>query len=208
MVATRTDNEDLVNSVTPNLGAAFPEAGGFPQGFPRELLRPAALALRVNDPAGAAGTTERTGWFFRGVPVAIAALALSLVVTGCLAVEEESIEAPAAPAYVEPLQGLVIDRTITFFGRDFYARFMDAWREQPENGKLDLAIIERPDPRFGSEITIEANRKVEFRAFLSPTRARTRALAESAAAMLAQRLALTPAQRRAVEGPDLAADEL
>lgn len=200
MLTTRSSGARFVNSVTPDLGKTFPDAGGSPQGFPRELLcSPSAR------PCVARGDTHRVVLLRSGLRLTIAAVVLCLVVTGCLAGDEESLE---PPGYVEPLQGLVIDRTITFFGRDFYGRFMDAWRDQPDTGSVDLAIIERPDPRFGSEITIEADRKVEFRAFLSPTRARTRALADSAAAMLAQRLALTPAQRRAAEGPDLAPDEL
>lgn len=142
------------------------------------------------------------------LPMALLAMVVSMAATGgCLANQDEALESPTATIYAEPLQGLVIDRTITFFGRDFYSRFMDMWREQRDTGNIDLAIIERPDPRFGSEITIEADRKVEFRAFLSPTRSRTRALAEGAAITLAQRLALTPAQRRAADGPDLAPDE-
>lgn len=200
MLMIRTDDAGFVNSVTPNLGETFPNAGGVVPCFPRDLL---CSSSRVW--ASSQGDGERVVKLRSNVQLAIAAVVLSLVVTGCLAAEDESIE---SPAYVEPLQGLVVDRTVTFFGRDFYGRFMDVWRDQPDTGGVDLAIIERPDPRFGSEITIEADRKVEFRAFLSPTRARTRALAESAAAMLAQRLALTAAQRRAAEGPDLAADEL
>lgn len=207
MLAMRPEKDDFVNSVTPIPGESFPNAGPFPEGFPRELLRPARYAdAWANVDADCA--TPGVVWRRCGLPMVLGGLLLSLVVSCSQAAEDEPIEAPTAPVQVEPLQGLVMDRTITFFGRDFYARFMDAWREQPEHERLDLAIIERPDPRFGSEVTIEAERKVQYRAFLSPTRARTRALAESAAAMLAQRLALTPAQRRAAEGPDLAPDEL
>lgn len=200
MLMIRTEDAGFVNSVTPNLGETFPNAGGLSHRFPSDLLWSPSLSRTSTQ-----GDVDRVVKLRSNVRLAIAAVVLSLVVTGCLAAEDDSLE---SPAYVEPLQGLVIDRTITFFGRDFYGRFMDVWRDQPDTGGVDLAIIERPDPRFGSEITIEADRKVEFRAFLSPTRARTRALAESAAAMLAQRLVLTPAQRRAAEGPDLAPDEL
>lgn len=202
MLRTMPADGNNVKSVTPISGTPVPEIGGFPPDFPRYLLRPAQF------PESAVARQSAPALVRHSLPLVLAALALSLLTTGCLAADEEAIEPKSAPVYVEPLQGLVIDRTITFFGRDFYGRFMDAWREQPDSGKIDLAIIERPDPRFGSEITIEADRKVEFRAFLSPTRARTRALAESAAAMLAQRLVLTPEQRRAAEGPDLAMDEM
>ena len=202
MLRTMPTDDNSVKSVTPISGTRFPEIGGFPSDFPRHLLRPA------QSPASALPHQPAPAFVRHSLPLVLAALALSLLTTGCLAADDEALEPKTAPVYVEPLQGLVIDRTITFFGRDFYGRFMDAWREQPESGKIDLAIIERPDPRFGSEITIEADRKVEFRAFLSPTRARTRALAESAAVMLAQRLVLTPEQRRAAEGPDLAVDEM
>lgn len=121
---------------------------------------------------------------------------------------DANLDAGSSVAAEESLRGLVVDRTVTFFGRDFYGYFVDVWREQAGAAEINLVVHERPDPRFGSEVSIEFDRNIEFRAFISPTRSRTRALAESAAMGLAQKLSGLLQKRRGADGPDLAADEM
>ena len=137
----------------------------------------------------------------------------ALVLSGALPVyaqddQEANLDAGSSVTAEESLRGLVVDRTVTFFGRDFYGYFVDVWREQAGAAEINLVIHERPDPRFGSEVSIEFDRNIEFRAFISPTRSRTRALAESAAMGLAQKLSGLLQKRRGGDGPDLAADEM
>lgn len=122
--------------------------------------------------------------------------------------DHERLDSGTVVAPEESLRGLVVDRTVTFFGREFYGYFVDVWREQAGAAELNLVIYERPDPRFGSEVTIEFERNVEFRAFISPTRSRTRALAENAASGLAQKLSEVLQRRRNGGERDLGADEL
>jgi len=122
--------------------------------------------------------------------------------------DQERLDSGTVVAPEENLRGLVVDRTVTFFGREFYGHFVDVWREQAGAADLNLVISERPDPRFGSEVTIEFERSIEFRAFISPTRSRTRALAENAAVGLAQKLSEVLQRRRNGGDRDLGADEL
>jgi curli production assembly/transport component CsgE len=134
---------------------------------------------------------------------------LLLALAGIANAEVEAPEADQGPLQTEDsLRGLVVDRTVTFFGREFYSQFVDVWREQPAAAEIDLVIHERPDARFGSEISVEFDRRTEFRAFVSPARSHIRSLAESAAVGLAHKLAEVVQQRRVIDGPDLGKGDL
>lgn len=81
------------------------------------------------------------------------------------------------------LDGLVIDRTLTPPGHDFYDHFVATWRDMAaaELRRANLVVTERPSIRSGSVLSIEHNHRIIFRTFLQPRRADMKPLAEKAA---------------------------
>lgn len=108
----------------------------------------------------------------------------------------------------EPLQGLIINRTITVLGWDFYSNFSKVWQALYPDSKNTLVIIERPTAQFGSEIWVSYDNQYVFHTFLSP--ARSRALEESKAAVeiVHNNLADIDIRRKLFQDGDLGPEEL
>ncbi|WP_428622855.1 CsgE family curli-type amyloid fiber assembly protein [Sedimenticola sp.] len=105
------------------------------------------------------------------------------------------------------VQGVVIDRTITFIGRSFFSYFSGEWINHPAQGKFSLSIHERPSARTGSIIWIENERNVVYRGVFSPARSAIESTAKGVAQMLAGRLEEEMLRRQLIVNPDLAEDE-
>ena len=66
------------------------------------------------------------------------------------------------------LTGVLVDRTLTVVGRNFYRAFSQIAMERPIIGGATLTIHERPDARWGVQVWITEGTQVYFRTQLSP----------------------------------------
>jgi len=106
------------------------------------------------------------------------------------------------------LQGLIIDHTVTFIGRNFYYHFSKAWSEQAIHGDYNLTVYEQPTAHSGSRVWVEWDRRNVYQVFLSPASRDIQAAAENAARTIARRLEVIELQKSLFNNPDLAPDEL
>ena len=69
-----------------------------------------------------------------------------------------------SPAFAEEVDvsGLVLDRTVTRFGKDFYRHFSTLWRDIRQTQGVNTVIDERVMPRSGTRLTIAINNRVVF----------------------------------------------
>ena len=68
----------------------------------------------------------------------------------------------AAPESSRDSFGIVVNQTFTPGGMEFYRRFTDYWREQPNYDQYNLVIIERPSRRYGNSIFVVQNQEIVF----------------------------------------------
>jgi curli production assembly/transport component CsgE len=120
--------------------------------------------------------------------------------------QEETGEVTEESIRRDGLQGVIVDDTATFIGRQFYDAFAVAWLDQGA-GEQNLSVHEQPTAHSGSRIWIEHNRRTLFQVFLSPIRADIEATADRAAASVAQRFKALELERTLFKNPDLAPDE-
>lgn len=76
--------------------------------------------------------------------------------------------------------GLIIDRTMTRFGEDFYSNFSQLLNDRYENLDENLTVSERPTALSGSIISILHRNKLIYRTALSPGRREAQEKAEQA----------------------------
>ncbi len=86
------------------------------------------------------------------------------------------------------ITGLVIDRTITRMGRQFYDFFAAYWRANYPDSEATLSIHERPSARWGSQIWVEYRRTEYAKQFVGPTRANQPELPEAVARYMHQEI--------------------
>jgi curli production assembly/transport component CsgE len=55
--------------------------------------------------------------------------------------------------------GLLLDNTVSRFGRDFYFQFSQLWRDIPNKNGINVQIIEQVVPRAGTKLTVIMNHK-------------------------------------------------
>ncbi len=91
--------------------------------------------------------------------------------------ENGSIEENAP---IEEVVGIILDRSVTFVGHDFYRYFSDYWRLTFTDNEDVLTVYERPSARWGSLIWVEYRSKKVAKLFVSPSN-KTKAIAEQAA---------------------------
>jgi len=108
----------------------------------------------------------------------------------------------------DPLGGVVVNRTVTVLGNDFYQDFTALWRQKDISNKFSISIYERPSARFGSEIWVQFRQKNMFHVFLPPARARTRQISAAAVELVYQNIADSEAERILVRSPDLGPEEM
>lgn len=82
---------------------------------------------------------------------------------------------------LDEIEGLILDRTITVLGHDFFQSFTSHWRLNYPDNTSTFSIVERPTARFGSEIWIDFRGNKLSRLFLSPSRSKVKEIAESVA---------------------------
>lgn len=81
----------------------------------------------------------------------------------------------------DPLRGLIINRTVTTLGWDFYKSFSGIWQALHPDSEFTLTITERPTAQFGSEIWVSYRNTTLYHAFLPPARSRVNETAKKAA---------------------------
>lgn len=107
-----------------------------------------------------------------------------------------------------PLGGVVVNRTVTVLGKDFYQFFSTRWRQTPAASRYTISIYERPTARFGSEIWVLYRQQKVFHAFLPPARAATRELSEIAVQHVLENVSRRESERLTTRNPDLGPEEL
>lgn len=109
--------------------------------------------------------------------------------------------------FADPLAGLVINRSVTVQGHEFYRFFSQQWRVQHGNSPFTLTVVERPSARWGSEIWIDFRRQRIYHAFLPPARASTKKISEQAVETVTQNIKNSELERLLSHNPDLGAEE-
>ncbi|GAB3413686.1 curli production assembly/transport protein CsgE [Massilia agilis] len=108
----------------------------------------------------------------------------------------------------DPVEGILVNQTVTVAGQEFHAAFAAMWADKPGVAGYAVLVRERPSAARGTTIEVEHAGRLLFRAFLPPTRAQVRPLAAQAvdaayeAALASQVQPLLPADG------DLAPDEI
>lgn len=108
----------------------------------------------------------------------------------------------------DPLGGVIVNRTVTVLGNDFYRYFATWWRQRDENNAYAISIHERPSARWGSEVWVEYRRNRIFHAFLPPARSRTKEISEYAADIAYRNITQNELQRALFESADLGPEEM
>jgi curli production assembly/transport component CsgE len=86
------------------------------------------------------------------------------------------------------LEGILVDRTITHLGHEFYQYFSNAWIAQGGTERYNLVVNERPSARWGSLIWIEHEHRQVYRRFVYPGRGDIKITAEQASQSVTQTL--------------------
>lgn len=108
----------------------------------------------------------------------------------------------------EPLDGIVLNRTITVLGWDFYRNFVAIWRARFPNSKFTVSVFERPTAQFGSEIWIQYKERRMFHTFLSPARSATKPAAAAAVQMTYKNIVDSNVRNLLFSDVDLAPEEM
>ncbi|PLC49542.1 hypothetical protein CR159_13150 [Pollutimonas subterranea] len=162
------------------------------------LLCPLALAL--NGVTAFAAVTSVTKNAEKVTPVVSKAGLPQAAATGS--------DQPRRSVFDDPLGGIVVNRTVTVLGKDFYQYFSSRWRQKDISGQYTISIHERPSARFGSEIWVQFRQKRMFHAFLPPARAATKKISWSAVELVYQNINDSEIERIMVKTPDLGPEEM
>lgn len=106
------------------------------------------------------------------------------------------------------LTGIVVNRTITVLGWDFFHYFAASWRESPASEHYSVSIHERPTAIRGSEIWIEYNHQRVFQTYLSPARSAVKDVSAAAVQIVYQNVEAIDINRLLVHDKDLGSEEL
>jgi curli production assembly/transport component CsgE len=122
--------------------------------------------------------------------------------------ENSQLDAPERKLFKDPLGGIVVNRTVTVLGNDFYQYFATAWRELDGDTKYAISVHERPSARWGSEIWVQFRQNRVFHTFLSPARQAARAVSERAAEIAYKNITDSEVERLLFQSEDLGKEEL
>ncbi len=122
--------------------------------------------------------------------------------------EASALTGARTSLFDDPLAGIVVNRTVTVLGQDFYQHFTSLWRQKDINNQFSISIHERPSARFGSEIWVQFRQTKMFHAFLPPARAATRDISAAAVELVYQNISDSVVERIIVKSPDLGPEEM
>lgn len=120
----------------------------------------------------------------------------------------EDVQRAVDRIFDEPLSGVVVNRTVTVLGKDFYRYFSNYWRVHSESSRYSISIHERPTARFGSEIWVLYRQQRMFHTFLPPARQATRDISEIAVQLVLENIQRRELERLTTRNPDLGPEEL
>lgn len=120
----------------------------------------------------------------------------------------EDVQRAVEQIFEEPLSGVVVNRTVTVLGKEFYRHFSIVWRHSPQSNRYSISIHERPSARFGSEVWILYRQQRVFHTFLPPARPATKEVSEYAVEYVLETLARRELERFTAPDPDLGPEEL
>ncbi|WP_047042025.1 curli production assembly/transport protein CsgE [Vibrio mexicanus] len=107
----------------------------------------------------------------------------------------------------EEVGGLIIDRTVTRLGEDFYFFFSQLMNEQHESLQENFTVKERPTALSGSIIAVSHRQRVLYRTALSPGRRQAQDKAKEALGVMNSYLVRWEAERAFMDTFDLERDE-
>lgn len=108
----------------------------------------------------------------------------------------------------DPLVGIVVNRTVTVLGREFYQYFSAAWRDQEESDRYSISIYERPTALRGSEVWVQYGQRRVFHAFLSPARSAAKPAGRQAAEIAYRNVMEIDVSRLLFRDADLGPEEI
>jgi curli production assembly/transport component CsgE len=110
---------------------------------------------------------------------------------------------PSTLVFAEEVEigGLLIDNTISRFGREFSYQFSQFWPDIPNTGGLNVQIKEQAVPRAGTKLSVIMNHQVIYVTYLGRRQAPIKPQVEQAIYILID--ALAQSQHRQTN-PDLA----
>ena len=123
-------------------------------------------------------------------------------------IEQAQRHAGGKSVFDDPLGGIVVNRTVTVLGNDFYQYFSNHWREKDISSTYTISIHERPSARFGSEIWVQFRHKRMFHTFLPPARAATKDISAVAVDIVYQNITDSEVERILTRSPDLGPEEM
>ena len=104
------------------------------------------------------------------------------------------------------LEGLLVNNTITWFGRDFFTEFARHWRNQSVRISENIVIEELPSARRGTQVVIKFRDSIVFRTSVSGSRAGSRQVAAQSVPMVSARIR-SQLMNRQTASLDLASEE-
>ena len=108
----------------------------------------------------------------------------------------------------DPLRGVVVNRTVTVQGHDFYRFFSMAWHDIDIENQYSISVHERPSARWGSEVWVEYRRDRVFHIFLPPARSRTKEISKQAAHIAYEQIENNELDRVLFQSEDLGEEEM
>ncbi|MDX1537821.1 curli production assembly/transport protein CsgE [Arsukibacterium sp.] len=78
------------------------------------------------------------------------------------------------------LSGLVIDRTISRFGKDFMFYYSGYWRDMPETEGVSVVIYEQVYPQAGTFLWVEMNQRRVYQTYFGRRYNNVKDMAEQA----------------------------
>ena len=138
-----------------------------------------------------------------------------VLLLACSSAYSDAISPLALEAHEKPksqgddfLTGIVINRTVTVLGWDFYHYFAAAWRENEASDHYSVSVYERPTAIRGSEVWVEYNHQRVFHTYLSPARSAVKDVSEAAVKTTYENIAAIDINRLLFQDKDLGSEEL
>lgn len=108
----------------------------------------------------------------------------------------------------DPLHGVVVNRTVTVQGHEFYRAFSMWWRQLDEDNKYSITVYERPSARWGSEIWVDYRQTRVFHVFLPPARSQVKQISQQAAEIAFEQIEESVLEEMLYQSEDLGPEEM
>lgn len=116
----------------------------------------------------------------------LASLLTTLLLMSSSAAMAFSLTLPDAPKRADSegpdieLSGIVLDRTITRFGKDFFFYYTGYWRDVPDTEGLTVVIHEQVFPQAGTRLWVEMEQETIFETYFGRRHTDVKKVAEQA----------------------------